>query len=98
LVPTPRCAVSQSRDKVNRWTCITFGLASMVLGTGPYSPEYVGFRLVWLPYQARYVRVGLSRRAMHASYASPWHPFAKQHVLEACFLLMPPLRSLLLTP
>jgi len=56
-----------------------------------------GFELDWLTCEARYVRVGLSRRAMHASGDSPWRPSAKQHVLEACFLLMPSFRSMLLT-
>src|SRR5881409_871415 len=34
---------------------------------------------------------------MHASYESPWHSLAKHHLLEACFLLMAPFRSMLLT-
>ena len=51
------------------------------------------FRVYWLTYQARYVRVCLSRRAMHASCESPWHFSAKRHVLGACFSLMAPFRT-----
>ena len=56
------------------------------------------FRFVWLTSQARYVRVRVSRRAMHASGDSPCHPSAKHHLLETCLLLMAPFRSMLLTP
>src|SRR5712691_4017018 len=55
------------------------------------------FRCDWLTSQARYVRVHFTRRAMHASCESPWHSLAKHHVLEACFLLIMPFRSMLLT-
>jgi hypothetical protein len=34
---------------------------------------------------------------MHASGDSPCHASAKRHLLEACFLLIPPFRSMLLT-
>ena len=51
------------------------------------------FRVYWLTSQARYVRVCLSRRAMHASCDSPWHFSAKRHVLGACFSLMAPFRT-----
>src|SRR5215468_2599285 len=51
------------------------------------------FRVYWLTSQARYVRVCLSRRAMHASCESPWHFSAKRHVLGACFSLMAPFRT-----
>jgi hypothetical protein len=47
--------------------------------------------------QARYVRVPVPRRAIHASGDSPWHLSAKHHVLETCLLLMTPFRSMLLT-
>ena len=51
------------------------------------------FRVYWLTSQARYVRVSLPRRAMHASCESPWHLSAKHHVLGACFSLMAPFRT-----
>ena len=47
--------------------------------------------------QARYVRVGVPRRAMHASGDSPCHLSAKHRVLETCLLLTAPFRSMLLT-
>src|SRR5262249_10034217 len=50
-----------------------------------------------LTYQARYVRVAIPRRTMHASCESPCHLSAKHHLLEACLLLMAPFRSMLLT-
>src|SRR5882672_11633215 len=56
------------------------------------------FRCIRLTYQARYVRVVLPRRAMHASGDSPWHSLAKHCVLETCFLLTVPFRGMLLTP
>src|SRR5262249_53810489 len=52
-----------------------------------------GFWLRWLTSQARYVRVYLPRRAMHASCESPWHCSAKHHLLGACFSLMAPFRT-----
>ena len=45
------------------------------------------FQFSWLTYQARYVRVQVPRRAMHASCESPWHSLAKQPPLGA---LLPP--------
>src|SRR4029434_8003285 len=48
--------------------------------------------------QARCVRVGIPRRAMHASCESPWHSLAKHCVLDTCFLLTVPFRGMLLTP
>ena len=54
-------------------------------------------RLDGLTSQARYVRVHVYRRAMHASGDSPWHSSAKHHILEACFFRMTPFRSMLLT-
>jgi len=57
-----------------------------------------GFRLDWLTSQARYVRGHFSRRAMHASGDSPYHPSAKHHFLDTCLLLMVPFRAMLLTP
>src|SRR5215471_14398369 len=51
------------------------------------------FRVDWLTSQARYVRVCISRRAIHASCESPWHFSAKRHVLGACFSLMAPFRT-----
>jgi hypothetical protein len=47
----------------------------------------------WLTSQARYVRVCIPRRAIHASCESPWHFSAKHHVLGACFSLMVPFRT-----
>ena len=47
--------------------------------------------------QTRSARGSFSRRAMHASGDSPCHSSAKRHVLEACFFLMTPFRSMLLT-
>jgi hypothetical protein len=41
--------------------------------------------------------VGFNRRAMHASSDSPCHLLAKHHVLRACFPLMAPFRTMLLT-
>ena len=52
-----------------------------------------GFWLHWLTSQARYVRVYLPRRAMHASYESPWHFSAKRDLLTACFPLMARFRT-----
>ena len=52
-----------------------------------------GFWLHWLTYQARYVRVCIPRRAMHASCDSPWHVLAKHCVLGACFPLTTPFRT-----
>jgi len=51
------------------------------------------FLVYWLTSQARYVRVCISRRAIHASCESPWHFSAKHHVLRACFSLMAPFRT-----
>ena len=45
------------------------------------------FRFSWLTYQARYVRVQVPRRAMHASCESPWHSLAKRTRLGG---LLPP--------
>jgi hypothetical protein len=45
------------------------------------------FQLSWLTYQARYVRVQVPRRAMHASCESPWHSLAKRTRLGG---LLPP--------
>ena len=50
-----------------------------------------------LTYQARYVRVAIPRRTMHASCESPCHLSAKHHILGACLPLMAPFRSMLLT-
>src|SRR5438445_3353049 len=47
--------------------------------------------------QARYVRVGVPRRAMHASGDSPCHLSAKHRVLETCLLLTATFRSMMLT-
>src|SRR5215510_13759236 len=52
-----------------------------------------GFWLHWLTSQARYVRVCIPRRAMHASCDSPWHVLAKRCVLGACFPLTTPFRT-----
>ena len=52
-----------------------------------------GFWLRWLTSQARYVRVYIPRRAMHASCESPWHCSAKHHILGACFSRMAPFRT-----
>ncbi len=41
--------------------------------------------------------MGFNRRAMHASSDSPCHLLAKHHVLRACFPLMAPFRTMLLT-
>ena len=60
-------------------------------GHTPTTASWV--RVYWLTSQARYVRVCLSRRAMHASCESPWHVSAKRHVLGACFSLMAPFRT-----
>ncbi len=51
------------------------------------------FLVYWLTSQARYVRVCIPRRAIHASCESPWHFSAKHHVLGACFSLMAPFRT-----
>jgi len=51
----------------------------------------------WLTYQARYVRVTIPRRAMHASFGSSCHLSAKHRLLDTCFLLMVPFRAMLLT-
>ena len=64
---------------------------------GPCLAYKTRCRLDRLTSQARYVRVHFSRRAMHASGDSPWHPSAKHHILEACFFRMTPFRSMLLT-
>ena len=64
---------------------------------GPYFPATVDFRFHWLTSQARYVRVRVDRRAMHASGDSPRRSSAKRHVLRACLPLMAPFRSMLLT-
>jgi hypothetical protein len=45
------------------------------------------FQFSWLTYQARYVRVQVPRRAMHASCESPWHSLAKRTRLGG---LLPP--------
>src|SRR6266568_6473386 len=45
-----------------------------------------------------YVRVGMPRRALHASCESPWHSLAKPCILDTCFLLTGPFRGMLLTP
>src|SRR6266481_3753758 len=55
------------------------------------------FGLDWLTYQARYVRVPFSRRAMHTSGDSPYYLSAKHGVLRACLPLTAPFRSMLLT-
>ena len=55
------------------------------------------FRWHWLTYQTRYVRVHVSRRAMHASGDSPCRSSAKHHLLRACLPRMVPFRSMLLT-
>src|ERR1700730_1722493 len=47
--------------------------------------------------QTRYVRVGVPRRAMHASGDAPCPLSAKHRVLETCLLLTAPCRSMLLT-
>jgi len=60
--------------------------------------KMLSFRLNWLAYQARFARVELSRRAMHALGDSPCHFLAKHHVLRACLPLMAPFRAMLLTP
>jgi len=56
-------------------------------------PIDYGFWCHELTSQARFVRVGIPRRAMHASGDSPWHSSAKHHVLRACFPLMAPFRT-----
>src|SRR5712691_7975586 len=53
----------------------------------------IWFPLYRLTSQARYVRVFLSRRAMHASCDSPSHCSAKHRVLAACFCLTAPFRA-----
>jgi hypothetical protein len=60
-------------------------------------PKLLGLRLDWLTYQARYVRVSVPRRAMHASCESPCHLLVKHHVLSSCLPLMTPFRAMLLT-
>src|SRR5438445_119996 len=47
--------------------------------------------------QARYVRVGVPRRALHASGDSPCHLSAKHRVLGTCLPLTAPFSSMLLT-
>src|SRR5438874_2784622 len=64
---------------------------------GPTDVQRTSHRLDGLTFQARYVRVHFSRRALHASGDSPWHSSAKHHILEACFFRMTPFRSMLLT-
>ena len=54
-------------------------------------------RLDRLTSQARYVRVHVYRRALHASGDAPWHSSAQHHLVEACFFRMTPFRSMLLT-
>jgi hypothetical protein len=74
-------------DLCNLWQC------SIVLPRSVLPRHKCGFWLHWLTYQARYVRVSLLRRAMHAFCESPWYLSAKHHVLGACFSLMAPFRT-----
>ena len=61
-------------------------------------PDGHGFGLCWLTYQARFVRVLIHHRAMHASCESPYYLSTKHDVLRACLPLTAPFRSMLLTP
>src|SRR5260370_1216581 len=57
---------------------------------GPY---FQSILVDWLTSQARYVRVWVSRRTMHASCKSPCHLSAKRCILGACFPLTTPFRT-----
>jgi len=88
LSAAPQCwpRVSQV-DLCNLWQC------SILLPRSVLPRHKCGFWLHWLTSQARYVRVSLHRRAMHAFCESPWYLSAKHHVLGACFSLMAPFRT-----
>ena len=53
--------------------------------------------VLWLTYQARYVRVNVSHRAIRTSGDSPCRFSTKDHLLDTCLLLMMPFRVTLLT-
>ena len=97
-MPLPRFVAPQSEHRVGQvYLCCRAHASSFHVFWSYFRQPARRFRCDWLTYQARYVRVVLTRRAIHASYESPWHSLAKHHLLEACFLLMAPFRSMLLT-
>ena len=98
FMPLPRSVAPQSAHRVGQvYRCCRAHASSLHVFWSYFRQQARRFRCDWLTCQARYVRVVLTRRAIHASYESPWHSLAKHHLLEACFLLMAPFRSMLLT-
>jgi len=93
-----RSAAPQYRHRVHRCVCASFHMAVGISMCRTVLPRReLGFGLDWLTSQARYVRVSVPRRAMHASCESPWHLSAKHCVLKTCLLLTAPFRAMLLT-
>jgi len=93
-VSRPRFAAPQSYAGYIRLTCISLLCAPQMQHIGPYFPSIL---VDWLTSQARYVRVWVSRRTMHASCKSPCHLSAKHCILETCLFLTAPFRTMLLT-
>ena len=94
MLPHPLFAAPQRRHGVRQVDpCCLLQYKGAVLHR-PILPRLCsGFWLRWLTSQARFVRVYIPRRAMHASCESPWHFSAKHHILGACFSRMAPFRT-----
>src|SRR5713226_2071309 len=96
-LPLPRFAASQPLHGVRRFTRVPIYRPKTPVFWALLSPEDCDFWIGWLTYQARYVRVTIPRRAMHASFGSSCHLSAKHRLLDTCFLLTVPFRAMLLT-
>jgi len=95
--PLPRFAAPQPLHGVRRFTRVPIYRPKTAVFWALLSPEDCDFKIDWLTYQARYVRVTIPRRAMHASCGSSCHLSAKHRLLDTCFLLTVPFRAMLLT-
>ena len=96
-LPLPRLAAPQPFHGVRRFTHVPIYRPKTPVFWALLSPEDCDFWVGWLTYQARYVRVTIPRRALHASCGSSCHLSAKHRLLDTCFLLTVPFRAMLLT-
>jgi len=82
-VSLPRFGAPQSIHRVCQVYLCHLHKTTRKFCVGPYSQGIAfGFRFDWLAYQARYARVGFSRRTMHASVDAPCHLSAKHGLLH----------------
>jgi len=81
-LPLPRFAAPQPLPGVRRFTPVPIYRPKTPVFWALLSPEDCDVWVGWLTYQARYVRVTIPRRAMHASFGSSCHLSAKHRLLD----------------